>query len=408
MWSSDGLKALGLFALSVIMMTAMCVGCRPTPVPPTTVRPLPATEADAAALQVLQATAICTSSAAATAEGAPTAAFTGGRPTSTPSAQATRRPRTDAPALASVATETATPTASATASRSSTSTWTPSPMPTLGTPTSTPTPIVPGRVWPSPDVTQASQRDWLARPFAPDAQQWAVPTYLFGSTANGQLRVHHGVDIPNPEGTEILAVAPGTVVFAGDDAATLVGPALDFYGLTIIVQLDQRYHDRPLYVLYGHLSAFRVQMGDHVETGQPVGEVGMTGIAMGPHLHLELRLGENSYQSTRNPELWLRALPNHGTIAGRLVNAEGRTLPGASVLFYRAESPELWRVVPVYADESGIEPDEEWGENFALADVPAGAYRVSSRVDGRVVSQSLVVEAGRTAFVMLSGASDVP
>jgi murein DD-endopeptidase MepM/ murein hydrolase activator NlpD len=248
------------------------------------------------------------------------------------------------------------------------------------------------------------QRDWLARPFAPDAQQWAVPTYLYGSTANGQLRVHHGVDIPNPQGTEVLAVAPGTVIFAADDAATLVGPSLDFFGLAVILELDQRYHDQPLYVLYGHLSAFRVRVGDHVDAGQPMGEVGMTGIAMGPHLHLELRFGENSYQSTRNPELWLQMLPGHGTIAGRLVNAEGRTLPGASVLVYRADSPELWRVVPVYSDEAGIQPDDEWGENFVLADVPAGAYRVTARVDGRVVSQPLTVEAGRTTFVtLLSG-----
>jgi murein DD-endopeptidase MepM/ murein hydrolase activator NlpD len=257
-------------------------------------------------------------------------------------------------------------------------------------------------------VAQATDHYWLARPFGPEAYyQIAAATYLYGSTAKGKLRVHHGVDIPNPQGTEVLAVAPAEVLFAGSDVEVAIGATLDFYGQLIVLLLDQTYRDQPLYVLYGHLSAIYVTQGDRVETGQPIGAVGMTGIAMGPHLHLEVRQGGNSYESTHSPGLWLEPWPGRGVIAGRLLDAEGRTLPEASVLIYSADDAEHpWRVVPVYADDPGLHPDDEWGENFLLADVPAGHYRLAARVDGRVVGREVVVEAGKTTFVDLSSGGE--
>jgi hypothetical protein len=203
----------------------------------------------------------------------------------------------------------------------------------------------------------------LARPFGPQAYQIAAATYLYGSTAKGILRVHHGVDIPNPQGTEVLAVAPASVLFAGSDVEVAIGATLDFYGQLIILLLDQTYRDQPL--------------------------------------------GGNSYESTRSPGLWLEPWPGRGTIAGRLLDAEGRTLPEASVLIYRAGDAEHpWRVVPVYADDPGLHPDDEWGENFLLADVPAGHYRLAARVDGRIVGREVVVEAGKTTFVDLSSGGE--
>ena len=56
-----------------------------------------------------------------------------------------------------------------------------------------------------------------------------------------------------------------------------------------MIELD---HGGGIVTAYGHLSAFAsgVQSGGHVEQGQTIGYVGMTGLATGPHLHYEYRL----------------------------------------------------------------------------------------------------------------------
>ena len=41
---------------------------------------------------------------------------------------------------------------------------------------------------------------------------------------------------------------------------------------------------------YAHLASISVRRGQCVEAGTPIGTVGSTGNATGPHLHFELRL----------------------------------------------------------------------------------------------------------------------
>ena len=61
----------------------------------------------------------------------------------------------------------------------------------------------------------------------------------------------------------------------------------------------------------------------------------MTGIAIGPHLHLETRLGANTYDHSVNPYLWLKPAPGNGAVALRLLTANGRTWAGAKVSIAR-------------------------------------------------------------------------
>ena len=205
----------------------------------------------------------------------------------------------------------------------------------------------------------------------------------------------------NPIGTAVLAVASGTVIVAGTDQTEVYGLKPDFYGQLVVVQLDREFHEQPVFVLYGHLSKVTARAGQRVTTGDVLGEVGMTGVAIGPHLHFEMRVGANTYADTRNPELWLKPLPGHGTIAGQLLDPQGNPIPEATINFHRGEEPDKrWREACSYASDE-VNPDDEWSENFVMGDVPAGPYVLKTRIAGRLYIQEVTVEAGKTSLVII-------
>ncbi len=88
---------------------------------------------------------------------------------------------------------------------------------------------------------------------------------------------HSGTDIARPTGAIVTAPADGVVILAADHPFTLEGNLL---------MLD---HGMDLNSAFLHLSRIDVKLGDHVTKGQPIGAVGMTGRATGPHLHWALR-----------------------------------------------------------------------------------------------------------------------
>ncbi|HEX4511730.1 MAG TPA: M23 family metallopeptidase, partial [Burkholderiaceae bacterium] len=90
-----------------------------------------------------------------------------------------------------------------------------------------------------------------------------------------QWRRHEGVDYGAPTGTPVLCVGDGVVSFAG---------VQNGYGNVIQVQ-----HPGNRMTVYAHLSHIGVHQGEHVQQGEHIGNVGMTGWATGPHLHFEFR-----------------------------------------------------------------------------------------------------------------------
>jgi murein DD-endopeptidase MepM/ murein hydrolase activator NlpD len=92
-------------------------------------------------------------------------------------------------------------------------------------------------------------------------------------------RAHTGVDFAAPHGTRVLATADGVVVAAGNRGG---------YGNAVEIR-----HGSGITTLYAHLSGFAkgVRAGTRVQQGEPVGFVGATGFATGPHLHYEFKLG---------------------------------------------------------------------------------------------------------------------
>jgi len=260
-------------------------------------------------------------------------------------------------------------------------------------------PMQPSRPWPTP-AAEASSHLWLERPFVPPDNELASPYYPFGSDGRGHYLIHHGADIANPMGTPIINVAPGRVVFAGTDITRTIGLWPNFYGEAVVVQLDANYADRSVFVLYGHLSRVLVTEGQQINTGDVIGLVGMTGIALGPHLHLEVRLGENSYDWTQNPDLWLAPLPGQGILAGRLVDEDGRIWDRAHLLLYRTSPKrQLVREAFTYIDFWNIRPDPMFAETFVLADLPAGEYRLETMINGKYYTKDVQVKAGETNYV---------
>ncbi len=109
----------------------------------------------------------------------------------------------------------------------------------------------------------------------------AILTVPFNSTSiTGGT--HDAVDIAAPMGTEVLAMADGTVIEAGLQEDSTKGNVLVI-----------RVNDEITYT-YAHLGEVKVNVGDTVKAGDVVATVGSTGASTGPHLHVEICInGEN-------------------------------------------------------------------------------------------------------------------
>lgn len=104
---------------------------------------------------------------------------------------------------------------------------------------------------------------------------------LYVYADGGKARsTHYGIDFGCPIGTPVVAAGPGRVAMAEGRIVT---------GNTVAIE-----HAPGVYTIYMHLDSMAVEAGELVTRGEPIGEVGMTGLATGPHLHWELRIGETA------------------------------------------------------------------------------------------------------------------
>jgi murein DD-endopeptidase MepM/ murein hydrolase activator NlpD len=292
----------------------------------------------------------------------------------------------------------------------------------IETPISQPTFVPPPTPTPLPELVVGPIRKWSTfQPLPPEQSdhlwvgpaflesegynQIGAPSYQFGSTGGGRYRPHHGLDVANPYGSPVRSGVSGEVVHAGMDDPVLLGPYNNFYGNAVVIRLDQKLSvgsgDLDVFLLYGHLSQVNVQQGQHVNPEDVVGAVGMTGIAIGPHLHIEMRIGANTYENSANPYLWLKPLPGNGAVAVRVLTADGLSWPGARLTLARFENGQaVWgRMIETYRDDENIGPDPIWGENGAMGDVPAGYYILVGNVNGESIRAEFFVRAGQTTFV---------
>ncbi len=107
----------------------------------------------------------------------------------------------------------------------------------------------------------------------------ARQTSLFGyrrDPVNGRKGFHSGTDFAGPRGTPIHATGPGEVVEAG---------WVRGYGRLVKVKHAFGYE-----TVYAHLHRIRVKVGDTVERGDRIGDMGNSGRSTGTHLHYEVRI----------------------------------------------------------------------------------------------------------------------
>jgi murein DD-endopeptidase MepM/ murein hydrolase activator NlpD len=91
------------------------------------------------------------------------------------------------------------------------------------------------------------------------------------------IRAHRGTDYAAPMGTPVYAAGAGRLSFRGVKG-----------GFGNVIEID---HGAGIQTVYGHLSRFAsATLGSHVQQGDTIGYVGMTGLATGPHLHFEFHI----------------------------------------------------------------------------------------------------------------------
>lgn len=125
---------------------------------------------------------------------------------------------------------------------------------------------------PEPLWEGAFQRQANAAPLSSFADR---RTYTYhGEVIDHQT--HLGYDLASLKLSAATAAQNGIVVFGGN---------LGIYGNAVILD-----HGMGIFSLYGHLSSIAVQPGEHVKTGQTLGQTGETGLAGGDHLHFSVML----------------------------------------------------------------------------------------------------------------------
>ena len=151
---------------------------------------------------------------------------------------------------------------------------TPTPRP-AATPAATPTPTPPAESSPTPSAPTASVFTWPVK--GEIVSDFSLEVLAYDETM-GDWRTHSGVDIAASVGTEVCAIAGGTVEQVCQD---------DLMGTTVVID-----HGDGLQSAYSNLAAVpTVSVGDTVSTGSVIGSVGETALAehsRAAHLHLEM------------------------------------------------------------------------------------------------------------------------
>lgn len=130
-------------------------------------------------------------------------------------------------------------------------------------------------------VSSEMLKSWKVEKFYPLRNGQKVASYgderhyYYGNKDNEVSRSYHvGIDLASTKMATIKASNEGKVVYAGDNGIYGNMPMID--------------HGLGLYSLYGHCSQLLVNEGDEVKVGDDIAKTGVSGLALGDHLHFGL------------------------------------------------------------------------------------------------------------------------
>jgi murein DD-endopeptidase MepM/ murein hydrolase activator NlpD len=114
-------------------------------------------------------------------------------------------------------------------------------------------------------------------PGAPIIQTFGPTSFAIEPPFGGYLHFHTGYDLLAGYSTPIVAAAGGRVTAAG---------YADYFGTRVEVT-----DSFGLVEIYAHMSQATVAVGQEVQQGEKIGNVGSTGLSIGAHLHFQLEVG---------------------------------------------------------------------------------------------------------------------
>lgn len=112
-------------------------------------------------------------------------------------------------------------------------------------------------------------------PLTTETRQFILPVERAKAITQRFQAGHPGYDISSYIGDDVYAFTSGRVIQIESGQ----------FGWGKYVVID---HGHNLVSVYAHLQSFSVKIGQFVDTGEKIGEIGMTGYTTGPHLHFEV------------------------------------------------------------------------------------------------------------------------
>lgn len=149
--------------------------------------------------------------------------------------------------------------------------------------------LIPGATRPLPVETITPMEPAPAAPISPEPGfetfLWPINGTINSGFGPRGSSFHDGIDIAAAEGTPIVAIEAGEVIYSDQ---------LRGYGNIVILR-----HAEGIVSVYAHNEANLVRQGQTVARGEVVARVGSTGRVTGPHLHFEIRRNNTAQDPLR-------------------------------------------------------------------------------------------------------------